>query len=190
MTFSYFNTPNASDDPADSQPQMNTNYSSISSLISVDHVGFNVPSGGQHEQVTFNSNNPPATPTTPPILFINNQDGAGNSLPGSLSQLFFYSGSASAGKNNYVSTFNGSSIIMGGIIVKWGIVATPSDNVQINFPIPFPNNCFTVVATPIKSGSISSLTGFGLKQDPSVSGFILRFSGTNLNGVSYIAIGN
>lgn len=190
MTFSYYNTPNASSDPADDQPLMNTNFSSISQLINVDHVSFNIPGGGQHEQVTFNADNPPSVPTSPPVLFTNNQDGAGNALPGSISELFFYSGNAVQGKNNYVCTANGSTFLLGGIIIKWGIQASPTDNVQINFPIPFPNNCFTVVATPMKSGSVSSLTGFTIKQNPTVTGFIPRFSGTSLDGIAYFAIGN
>lgn len=188
MTFSYYNTPNATSDPADDQPLMNVNFSSISQLINVDHVGFNVENGGQHRQVTFT---PISTNlSNAPSLFIDGEDGAGNPLPGNISQLFFYTGNAVQGQNNYVCTANGSTFAFGGIIVKWGIVASPVDNVQINFPIAFPNNCFSVVATPIKSGSVSSLTGFTLKQDPSTTGFILRFSGTSLDGVSYMAIGN
>lgn len=190
MTFSYFNTPNASDDPADSQPQMNTNFASLSSLIGVDHVSFNIPGGGQHEQITFNANNPPSVPTTPPVMFINSVDGAGNALPGGLSQLFFYSGNAVQGQNNYVETPNGSVMVMGGIIVKWGIIASPIDNVFLPFPFSFPNNCFTVVATPLKSGATSNLQGFTIKNTPISSGFTIRFSGTSLDGVSYIAIGN
>lgn len=190
MTFPFFNTPNANDDPADDQPQMNANFASTSGILAVDHVSFNTPGGGQHEQVTFNADNVPSVPTSPPVLFTNNQDGAGNNLPGSLSQLFFYSGTATAGKNNYVVTPNGSIMVMGGLIVKWGIISSPSDNVFLPFPFPFPNNCYTVVATPMKSGSTASLQGFTIKTLPTVSGFTIRFSGTSLDAVTYIAIGN
>ena len=56
------NEPAANVYPGDSQPRMLVNTSSISTIISVDHVGFNTPGGGQHEQVTFNGNNVPAAP--------------------------------------------------------------------------------------------------------------------------------
>jgi len=56
MTFAYFpNVPNAPDDPADDQPQMQINTASISSLISVDHIGFNTANGGYHNVIHFTS---------------------------------------------------------------------------------------------------------------------------------------
>lgn len=62
-TFSYFNVPIGSNAPKNDQPNMLTNAASISSLIDVDHVSFNVANGGYHKQVTFNSTASPSTPS-------------------------------------------------------------------------------------------------------------------------------
>lgn len=65
-TFSYnTNIPAANNDPADDQPLMQTNYSSISQLIDVDHVAFNTAGGGRHDQVTFAANNAQGAQTDP-----------------------------------------------------------------------------------------------------------------------------
>ena len=56
MTWPYNpSLPNPPDDPADDVAGMQTNASSIASLINIDHVPFNTAGGGQHKQVTFNS---------------------------------------------------------------------------------------------------------------------------------------
>src|SRR5438309_2088604 len=113
MTFSFSTTvPGTNNDPADDQPIMQTNNVSTSGLISVDHVGFNTPGGGHHEQVTFNDNNVPSVPTSPPVLFTNSVSG--------LPQLFFYSGTSTQGSGQYISNTNGSTFLLGGIILKWG----------------------------------------------------------------------
>lgn len=68
--YSYFNTPIATNNPADDQPNMNTNFASVNSLLGTDHVSFNENNGGTHLQCTFNSENTPSTPTDPTsVLF-------------------------------------------------------------------------------------------------------------------------
>jgi len=63
--------PNPPNDPSNDVPLMQTNTNSILSIIAVDHVGFNTPgpnpagSGGQHLQITYNSENPPSVPADP-----------------------------------------------------------------------------------------------------------------------------
>jgi len=59
-TYSYnASIPQATDNPSVSQGQILTNMSSISGLISEDHIGFNTANGGLHEQVTLPANNVP-----------------------------------------------------------------------------------------------------------------------------------
>lgn len=183
MTFPFDPTiPAAPNDPADDQPLMQTNFASINSWTNVDHVPFNTSPAGTHKQVTFSSNNVPAPPVSPPQLFTNTVAG--------LPQLFFYSGDAAHSSTQYSAATDGTTFALGGIIIKWGMVAAPTDNVAINFPVAFPNNCFSIVVTPVKTGSVSNITGFALKAPPSVSSFTIRFSGTTLDYVSYVAIGN
>lgn len=76
-----------------------------------------------------------------------------------------------------------------GILIQWSIVGSTPDNATITFPVPFPNNCFTVVATPVKSGSLGNLI-FTLRTVPSQSSFQVRTNGVTLDAVTYVAIGN
>jgi hypothetical protein len=60
MSFNYFpNIPFAQNNPSNDQPNMETNTNSISNLISVNHVGFNMTSSGQHLRCDFKGVNPP-----------------------------------------------------------------------------------------------------------------------------------
>jgi hypothetical protein len=142
--------PASNNDPSTDQPDMLTNAQSISSIIAQDHVGFNTDGSGWHNQVTFASNNIPASPTSPPVLFTNNVAG--------LAQLFFYSGNATQSSSQYIATSNGSTFLLGGIILKWGQV-TVTGQQTVNFAAAgggnpglnvgaFPNACFAVIAQP------------------------------------------
>lgn len=197
MTIPYnTSVPNAPNDPSFDQPDMKTNTQSINSIIGVDHVTFNASGGGQHLQVTFNSNNVPTPPVSPPILFTNIQDGAGNNLPGGLPQIFFYSGDAAHSKNQYVSTTNGSTLLPGGIILKWATVNIAAGFTQtIMFPVAFPTACFNVVVS-INATSVPPNTSTGSVFTAQAGGILLdRFTLTTsttskITTICYIAIGN
>ncbi len=105
------NIPATNDDPADDQPIMQRNFSSINGFLGVDHINPGTTGDGFHKQITFYSNNPPTVPTTSPILFSNIQDGAGNNLPSALAQLFLYTGTATQSKNQNVSTLMEASFL-------------------------------------------------------------------------------
>jgi hypothetical protein len=190
MTFSFSTTvPAANNSPADDQSVMLTNNVSISGLISVDHVGFDTSGGGQHAQVTFNNTNIP-TPVmgsyAPPTLFTNTVAG--------LPQLFFYSGDAGHSANqSSPSTIvaNGSVLLMGGIILKWGNANVTSPSGVVTFPVAFPNNCFAVQATVNRSGAnicvaLDTVSTTGFKAYGTV--------GNNASSIAftlyYLAIGN
>ncbi len=83
MSFTYnFGIPDGPNDPADDQPRMKTNFQSISDLIDVDHVGFNVATAGQHDQISFALNQAaPAAGAANSVLYTN--------LVSSISELFF-----------------------------------------------------------------------------------------------------
>lgn len=188
MGIPYFPTiPATNDDPADDQPLMLQNFGSINTLINVDHVGFNNASYGEHNQVTFASNNVPTTPTAPPVLFTNIQDGNGNALPGSLAQLFFYSGSTVKGSTQYASVSNGSALLLGGIVIKWGSGALTGVGNPTSFVNSFPTNCFAVIIT----GTSTLYTGGFVATSVGPSSFTaVRTSGSGNTGFYYIAIGN
>lgn len=189
MTIAYnLGIPASGNNPSTDQPNMLTNNDNIPTLIAVDHVNFNTSGSGQHNQVTFHANNPPAVPTVPPVLFTNTSDGNGNALPAGLTELFFYSGADVKGQKQYLSQANGSTLVLGGIILKWGFASGLADNANVSFANAFPNNCFAVQVSPVfnttsarvlyvKTGSLTT-TQFTIRTDS---------GGMNLY---YLAIGN
>lgn len=211
MTISYsFGIPNPPNDPADDVATMQSNALAISDIIAVDHVGFNFTGGGQHNQVTFNANRvpvfaPPSNAINPPVLFTNTQDGKGNSLPGTLAELFFYSGNTAQSKNQYnVTASNGSVMLPMGIIVKWGNqVFSGTQNPGVTFTDAFPNACFGVwpsilnanyagftpsSSNPTPMNVLTSQTGTN-----GTTGFTARVTGNGSAGnITYfwLAIGN
>lgn len=78
---------------------------------------------------------------------------------------------------------NGSVVLFGGLILKWGKVQPAGGGVGI-FATPFLNNCFGVVLTSIAGTPIAgSVTAFNNTQ------FSFTLDG-GVTGIFYIAIGN
>jgi hypothetical protein len=177
--------PSGSISPAAQRSSMTINNDSNQDIWEEDHYGFNDNNGGTHQQVTFSGNNVPAVPTTPPVLFTNTQDGHGNNLAGSIPGLFFYSGSAAQGQNNFLSGNSGSVVLFGGIIMKWGAIsAAGSGTAFTNQSSPFPNAGFITIITPFSSApsgvynvTATTTTGFTISQGGSSNYY-------------YIALGN
>lgn len=188
MTFPIDTTiPAANNAPADDQPKIQNNFANINSYLQVDHTNPAAVNAGFHKQITFPANNVPlAFPVTPPILFTNNQDGAGNVLPGSVSELFFYSGIQANSKNQYVATANGSTLVLGGIVLKWGAINPANNGTTYNFPVAFPTNCFCVQVTINIASTVIPIGINGFTN----TGFTFRSNvGTGVP-ILYFAIGN
>ena len=81
--------PVPTNDPSVDVGTMQSNCTAIDTWTATDHLAISASATGQHKQITFASNNPPAVPTTPPILFTSIQDGNGNTLSGSHSRVIF-----------------------------------------------------------------------------------------------------
>lgn len=197
MTFSYDGTkPNPNDDPADDVSQMQTNAASIGSIIPVDHVGFNLSGGGLHKQVTYNGNNIPAIggggTYLNSFLFTNKASPA----PAiNLDQLFYYPNGATAAQSSgqYVPSATGSTMLLGGIILKWGVVNNPTNNQVIAFSSPFPNNLFTINLTGARTNSASLATLYvNDSVAPTVAQFVLSVVSASgaFNKLYWTAIGN
>lgn len=190
------NVPLSNQTLSQTQPTINNNFTVLNANMGADHVDFtNSPppggNGGLHNKVSLvQQGGDPSSATSIDILYTKSAAGK--------TEVFMRRASGDGGNviqlttaaGNPVASANGVSFLPGGMIIQWGLQSAPSDNVQINFPTTFPNNCFTVTATPYKSGSISSLTGFGVKSPPSTTGFTTRFSGTTLDYIGWMAIGN
>lgn len=194
MTLFQFDTtvPATNDNPSADQPDMLVNNQSINGILGVDHVTFNLNNGGQHTAITFNQDAsyvPSAFPVSPPKLFTNTVDGAGNALPSGVPELFFYSGSAVQSKNQYVSQPVGSVLLPGGIIMKWGAVAGVTDGTAITFGVAFPNNVFSLQVSGGTSSSPQPTINFS-QSTLTTSGFTAKITGTQPVNLYYIAIGN
>ncbi len=177
--------PNAPNNPSVDQPVMKINTNSIDDLIAVDHVSFNANGGGQHEQVTFNANNVPSVPTSPPVLFTNND---AFSIP----QLFYYSGIAPRTTDQYKLTTNGSTFLFGGIILKWGSFNPPNGTSIVTFTglspanSAFPDNCFTVIVMDNGAPGFSSYR----VSSYNATSFTFVNGGAGGRAYSFIAVGN
>ena len=80
-------------------------------------------------------------------------------------------------------TPNGSIVLFGGLILKWGRVSPVTGN--ITFATPFLNNCFGAVLTPqINANASLSLVSFN------TTGLTYSASTGGITSVFYIAIGN
>lgn len=180
MTFSYFpNIPNPPNDPADDVSSMQTNSQSIGQIIAVDHIGFNTANGGIHKQVTFQNGNVPSLPSAVGILFT--QTGSG-----SIPQLRYYTGSSAQSSDQYQIAAQGSVLLLGGIIIKWGTVVSAISGNTYNFVTGFPNACWSVQVTANIASTIVPVGTNGFTQ----SGFTFKASvGTGIP-ISYLAIGS
>lgn len=188
------NVPNGPNDPADDQPDLLVNTQSISGILNQDHVGFKQNDGGTHKRVTFSSNNVPSTPVNPPQLF--------TQLVNSRPQLFWYSGNSGASSTQYQQSANGSTFLLGGIILKWGQVTFPGGQLHlagtVNFTSTgnnFPNNCYSVVTGLITSNvSNTESRNTVAINSPTTTSFDWNFntnaSSSIYTGFYWIAIGN
>lgn len=182
------NEPLATDPLSVSQGKLQQNTNAVNQIVDVDHYSFGNNDGGLHKQVTLPANNVPSAFPTSPVIFANNEDGTGSGLPGGLSQLFFYTGTALQSKNQYVSAQTGSTMLPGGIILKWakigGLIIGANNTVSFTQG-SFPNACFSVVVTGADSGNAQSFFNVNNK---TVNDFQV-FCGAAGN-IYYLAIGN
>lgn len=65
MSFPILSIPAASDNPSNSQPDLQQNFTNISGFLSVDHTAPGSSGAGQHNQVTYTNLTAPAAPSNP-----------------------------------------------------------------------------------------------------------------------------
>lgn len=184
--------PATNDNPSDDQPDMLVNNQSTNDIIGTDHITFNMNNGGQHKAITFNqdaSYAPVSFPVSPPQLFTS--IGAGG-----IPQLVYYSGTAAQSSNQYTLAPNGSTFLMAGFIIKWGVATVPAG---LTGPITFaslglanfPNNCYNVTANVHTSSVTPSTKTLTVQtRNFTVSQFTIDLSATNITTINFLAIGN
>ncbi len=183
MSFGYnINIPFSTHNPSNDQPLMEENFNTINSWVAIDHVGFNNAAGGQHEQVTFNDVTTQVAPTNPTSILYTANDAFGNA------QLNFLNAQNLA---NVVGAA-GSILTFAGVIFKWNTNVGALDNNAISFAVPFPNNCYAVVANAVNTvTSQNAIVIVGAITRTSFTPRILTAAGTPISGtINWIAIGN
>jgi hypothetical protein len=191
MTFPVLGIPAATDIPSQSQAQIQTNFNNIIGWSAVDHVEYGAANAGTHNQVTFNKifSSAPAVPGAPQSLLFTQNDAFSNP------QLFYYTGTATASSNQYVAATSGSTLLMGGIILKWGqfTLTGTAGTSTISFVPAFPNTVFSLqlFMTNFSYGAVSGSFNYNASV-PILSGFTLNWTGLtpSTNFLRYMAIGN
>lgn len=191
MTFqSYNDTPIAGNNPSVDQPNMRTNYSSISALISQDHFGFQNISGGNHKQVHLkNTVAPGGLGASADSVFYANS-AAGQSWPfwqNALGSIQMLSGSPTAAQS-------GQTFLPGGIVLIWDKITAGlnTGNLAITFPLGgFPTNCFSVVLQYAADDNSTIRMGIDSTVAVTKTGFQTQQTATShLKAIYYLAIGN
>lgn len=166
-----------------SQGQIQTNFANLIGWSGVDHVAYGDTNAGQHEQVTFFNVTSQATPTDPVAVLYTKNDS--NTHP----QLFFLN---SQNSGFYIPSANGSTVLMGGIIMQWGsyLMGPSVTTLPVTFPRMFPSAAFSITfgTNGQPTGNAPAFIAGSLTQ----TGFTAsRASGATPNVTyTYVVIGN
>lgn len=185
--------PQANDDPSQSQGQILSNFQTLNTFLSQNHVPLNDGDQGKHAFLQMpEQSSDPATAANEAALYCKEYDVDG--LGTLVSTLFFRNES-----NGAVTTFGGPSSLAipgyaylpGGLLVQWNRVAASSGS-NVPYPIAFGAPAFYVNFAPTgTSGTNRIFTR--LSGNPSATTFspiILNTSGGGLTEtIYYIAIG-
>ena len=200
--------PNAPDDPADDQPLMQINTGSLGLWSDVDHIGFNQDKGGVHniihllpqpaggisllaDSYGYIFSRAVSLPVTSPYF--------------SSEQLFYRGGGGPAGTAGEtqlttgvipVAPDDGYSYLPGGILVQWKTTAgTVASGTTIDYPIPFLNRNFVVVANQYGAANDAAQRAVSVVSSNTTQ-FLVRITtlGSSPTGsscrVTFFAIGN
>lgn len=161
--------PGANNNPSVDQSVMQTNNVSTAGIMATNHIGFGVINGGQHKAIQFNQDFSyvPIPPVTPPQLFTEPDAFA-------LPQLRFYSGDDAHSSLQYTAATNGSSFLLGGIILKWGAFTSTSGTTTITYAslglANFPNTAFVVLTNARSNNSNFRVTSVSPTQFQGLDG--------------------
>lgn len=184
-TFNYFTgIPAGPDNPSNDQPLMQTNTNSIDGIIGVDHFTFLTNArDGLHQQVNMFAQASPVRQGDV-VEYVNTYQGrnvlfaknATDDFP-----LYFRAGNGPVG---FTSSY-------GATITQWGFTSAAVSGTPINFPLPFPNQCFVVVVTTANNSTAhrtyNSTNGFNQTQFTPI---LLSTNGTpETDDICWIAIG-
>lgn len=180
--------PNAPNNPSSDQPIMQTNANSINTWVQQDHIGFNTDNGGYH--LSAHCKDFEGDPTT--------LEGFGTyyaKTVGSDIQGFYKSGlgvvTQLTGATAPSPEANGYVYLPGGILLQWGSSNSTASSTTRSFPIPFPNNVFSMNATLSVNASTGSAGTIYIETLNLDDYTVIQASLPNSkNGYYWFAIGN
>lgn len=171
--------PGPNDLLSQSQGQIQTNFANILGWSGVDHVAYGATNAGFHKQVTFPDVSVQAPPTDPEAILYTKNDGLSHP------QLFFLN---SQNNGFYIPSANGSTVLMGGILMQWGSIVVPAGgSALVTFPVAFPAACFNVQVTVRAIGAFAG--GCGVPSLTGVTLFLVS-NATPSQTLYWTAIGN
>jgi hypothetical protein len=199
------NIPAGPDNPSADRPLMTENTNSISGIIAVDHVGFDLNNGGYHTVIhsipfsTTGTNPPKNQPVVSPAATA----GFGQIFTAQINDginpdeaLYFESGGGRVTQftRNFTPTnaANGSTFLPGGLILNWGqIPASSSSTYPALFIQPFTVLPYSIVITGQRAGSDpGSSNAWVINSSVTTNGFQIFNDGAHNFGWNWIAIGN
>jgi len=137
------NIPQPTDIPAQSQPQILTNFASIQSIIDVNHADFGAATAGQHNYVEM-----PVQPAAPAVTI--GEVGLYNLLLTGVNEMFVRkSDGTSIPMTKSNQALPGYTYLPSGIILQWAQISANTNPFAVVFPLPFPTSCFVVMTSMV-----------------------------------------
>lgn len=191
MTFNT-NVPVSGDTLGGTRDIIRTNFQRIAAVDSVNHVPFNASGEGKHKFMQMpesgtgfdNNDTSPTTAANEGALYAKES--------GSKTCLFWREESNGAEiqlTGSVTASTNGTTLLPGGIILKWGTKSSPGTSGSVSFSPAFPNNVYNVQLTTRRDNS-DSTQGMYLNGAPTTSGFSYNGTGSSTNALFWVAIGN
>ena len=188
------NIPAAPDAISQSQIDIQQNFQQLNVRFGIDHNEFDdLANSGMHKQVNI-----PAVLPGDPVL----ANPAGmyyTKAVAAVTQAFFSNGTTVtqlSGLPQTLTSATGTVTFAGGLILKWGFIATAGTNLTVvNFVAEmhtnFPNNLFNVqLTTRLAAGDTTAKTAAVDTAGFSTTGFNIVTSSQSINSVYWLAIGN
>jgi hypothetical protein len=177
--------PSSGSNPSSEYNIMATNNTNITLWAAVDHIGFNAQNGGLHKQASMLNQTAPGLNGSDGVYFVN----------GGLPQ--FQNASSTLNIATYpspiVAATRGYTYLPGNIILQWGTSAVTKGNHSILFAtgagIDFPNNCFNVQITAIRTSTPTNVDVVYLDIF-STGGFDYNNTANGITSITWVAIGN
>lgn len=187
------NIPAAVNNPSADQPNMLTNTNSISGIIAVDHIGFELPNGGFHNTIHMSSQSPAAPPVGFGELFtLNTSDGIATS------NILFYN-NANSNLTQLTRNFtptnapSGATFLPGGLILNWAQSAVNFSGTAttITFPRAYVTAVYSITIGCINNSGVSPTSNNVYISATTLTNFtVVNSSSTQVTAIYWMALGN